>query len=154
MTYGLNLHNVVRSAITTIHPDELCTLYRANGQINNRGLITPIYEEPEQVKVNFQPLDANTLQHLEQVGDTQASEQIFAYSMQRKTIAGTARKPIMRGGDFIQRYDKTYWLVTSVIEDWSQDGWINAGITRQITPPDFSASTWYRAGDKNAGCCK
>ena len=31
---GINLHAVVRSAITAVHPDEDCTLYQSLGQKN------------------------------------------------------------------------------------------------------------------------
>ena len=34
------------------------------------------------------------------------------------------------------RADKTYWLVTSVIEDWSYEGWVKVGITQQVNPSD------------------
>ena len=145
--YGVNLHNVVRGVITFIHPDEDCILYQANGQVNNKGVITPIYLEPQEIKANIQPLDTQALKHLERVNDTKASEQIFVYSNLDMPVSGIQRMPILRSGDFIKRQDGTYWLITSVIEDWSWDGWANAGITQQITPPDFSACDWYKEGD-------
>lgn len=74
---GLNLHKVVRGVITAVHPDEECTLYQSVGQVNVKGIVKSKYSEPQSVKVNFQPLDTQALQHLERVGDTKASEQIF-----------------------------------------------------------------------------
>lgn len=145
--YGVNLHNVVRGTITTIHPDEDCTLYQANGQVNNKGVITSIYLEPQEIKANIQPFDTQALKHLERVNDTKASEQIFVYSNLDMPVSGIQRMPILRSGDFIKRQDGTYWLITSVIEDWSWDGWANAGITQQVEPPDFTASDWYKEGD-------
>ena len=145
--FGVNLHDVVRGLITSIHPDENCILYQANGQINNRGVITAIYLEPQEIKANIQPLDAQALKHLERVNDTKASEQIFVYSNLDMPVNGIQRMPILRSGDFIKRQDGTYWLITNVLEDWSWDGWCNAGITQQIEPPDFTASSWYKEGD-------
>ena len=139
---GINLHAVVRSAITAVHPDEDCVLYQSLGQKNVMGVVTTVYAEPQDIKANWQPLDSQTLDHLERMGDTKASEQVFLYSNTTLPVSGVQRMPISRTGDIIKRWDGTYWLVTSVIEDWSARGWANVGVTEQITPPDFSASDW------------
>jgi hypothetical protein len=140
---GLNLHNVVRGAITAIHPDETVTLYQSAGQRNVKGKIVSIYNEPQEVKANFQPLDSDALKHVEVIGNTPISEQVFLYSDAPMPIAGQQRLPITRTGDIIKRSDGTYWLVTVVLEDWTWDGWCNVGVHIQTTPPDFSASDWY-----------
>lgn len=139
---GLNLHGIVRSVITAVHPDEDCTLYQSLGQKNVMGVVTTVYAEPQAIKANWQPLDSQTLQHLERIGDTKASEQVFLYSNTDMPVSGVQRVPITRTGDIIKRWDGTYWLITSVIEDWSARGWANVGVTEQVTPPDFSASDW------------
>ena len=138
---GINLHNVVRSAITSIHPDEECTLYQSLGQKNVKGKVTPVYLAPKTIRANFQPLDANTLKHLEAMNDTAATEQVFLYSNDPYPIAGESRIAT-RSGDILKRDDGTYWLITSVIEDWSWDGWCNVGVHRQVVTPNFSASEW------------
>ena len=73
------MHKVVRGVITAVHPDEECTLYQLcrTGQTPKGISPKSKYSEPQSVKVNFQPLDTQALQHLERVGDTKASEQIF-----------------------------------------------------------------------------
>ena len=139
---GLNLHGIVRSVITAVHPDEDCTLYQSAGQKNVLGVVTTVYNPPQAIKANWQPLDSQTLQHLERIGDTKASEQVFLYSNTDMPVSGVQRVPVTRTGDIIKRWDGTYWLVTSVIEDWSARGWANVGVTEQVTPPDFSASDW------------
>lgn len=139
---GLNLHGIVRSVITAVHPDEDCTLYQSAGQKNVLGVVTTIYNPPQAIKANWQPLDSQTLQHLERIGDTKASEQVFLYSNTDMPVSGVQRVPVTRTGDIIKRWDGTYWLITSVIEDWSARGWANVGVTEQVTPPDFSASDW------------
>lgn len=139
---GLNLHGIVRSVITAVHPDEDCVLYQSVGQKNVLGVVTTVYNPPQAIKANWQPLDSQTLQHLERIGDTKASEQVFLYSNTDMPVSGVQRMPITRTGDIIKRWDGTYWLVTSVIEDWSARGWANVGVTQQVTPPDFSASDW------------
>lgn len=143
MGMGINLHAVVRGAITAVHPDEACTLYQSIGQQNIKGTVVPVYAEGKTVRANFQPLDTDALKHLEAMNDTEASEQVFLYSDVALPVTGQQRLPLTRTGDFLGRSDGTYWLVTSVLEDWSQDGWCNVGVHRQTTPPDFSASAWY-----------
>lgn len=139
---GVNLHAVVRGAIESIHPDEECTLYQAIGQKNIRGVVMPVYKEPQTIRANIQPLDTDALTHLDGTDDTSASEQAFLYSDDSFPVAGIRRFPTIRSGDFIKRADGTWYLVTSVIEDWSANGWANVGIKGQVTPPDFSASGW------------
>lgn len=140
---GINLHNVVRSAITAVHPDETVTLYQSAGQRNVKGEIVSVYSEPKEIKANFQPLDSDALKHVEVIGNTPISEQVFLYSDAPMPVAGQQRVPITRTGDIIKRSDGTYWLVTVVLEDWTWDGWCNVGVHVQTTPPDFSASDWY-----------
>ena len=139
---GVNLHHVVRGVITAIHPDENCILYQSLGQKNVKGKVTPVYAAPKKINANFQPLDSDTLRHLEAMNDTQTSEQVFLYSDTSLPASGERRLPITRNGDVIQRNDGTYWLVTAVLEDWSWDGWCNVGVHMIVTPPDFSASEW------------
>ena len=140
MIHGVNLHNVVRSAITSIHPDENCILYQSIGQRNVKGKVTAVYAEPKNVRANFQPLDTDALKHFEATNQTPCSEQVFLYS-EDYGVSGTHRIPT-RTGDIIKRADNTFWLVVKVLEDWTWDGWANVGVDRQVTQPDFSASEW------------
>lgn len=150
MAIGLNLHNVVRGAITAIHPDEAVTLYQSAGQTNVRGIVKAIYKEPQTVRANFQPLDSDALKHIEAFNQTPISEQVFLYSDMAYPVAGQQRLPNVRTGDIIQRSDNTFWLITAVLEDWTWDGWCNVGVHQQTTPPDFTASEWYEEENGNA----
>lgn len=132
----MNLHHIVRGAITSVHPDETALLYRANGQDNVKGKVKARYEEPETIKGNFQAMDALTLQQLERGSVTGCTVQAYLYSDIANPVSGISRIPITRTGDFIKRSDDTWWLVHNVIEDWSADGWIKVGLTRQVTPPE------------------
>ena len=150
MIHGLNLHGVVRGAITAVHPDENCILYQSVGQRNVKGKVVPVYAEPQTVRANFQPLDTDALQHVDSKNQTPCSEQVFLYS-EDFGVSGQHRLPITRTGDIIQRADNTYWLVVKVLEDWTWDGWVNVGVDRQMTPPDFSASEWSDSYDTGSG---
>lgn len=134
----MNLRALANALTGIVHPNETITLYKANGQVNTKGIVKAIYLAPITLLGNIQPLDANTLKHLEAIGDTAATSQAFL----NYPVNSTQRVPNTSGGDILKRSDGTYWLVTSVLEDWNDDGWCNVGITLQVTPPDFSASDW------------
>lgn len=139
---SLNLLQLATPLISRVFANEQITLYQADGQKNVKGVIHAVYKPPQIVSGNVQPLDSETLNHLERIGDTKASRQVFLYSSETFPVAGIKRLPTPRGGDVIQRSDGSYWLITSVIEDWCDAGWCNVGITEQVIPPDFSFSDW------------
>lgn len=142
---GINLHAIVRSGITTINPDELVTLYQSAGQVNIDGLVSAKYAEGAETWAQWQPNDENTLEHTEKINKTKDSEQVFLYSDTINPIAGIRRKLKPRTGDMIKRGEEWY-LVTSILEDWSPVGWINIEVTMQTKAPDFSASDWHIGG--------
>lgn len=141
MSIGVNLHHVVRGAITSLHPDETCELYQSIGQRNVKGKVTPVYSAPQEIKANFQP-DNDALKHAEAMNDTPLSETVYLYSDSPVPVMGEKRLPMTRTGDILKRSDGTYWLVTTISEDWSWDGWCCINVHQIITPPDFSASDW------------
>ena len=136
---GINLHHVVRPAITLLNPDEDILLYQSLGQKNVKGKGTPLYSKAIEAKAQIQPLDANSLAQTENASTTPEDEQAFVYSSKELPVAGIRRKPFARTGDFIKR-DGLWYLVTAELEDFSSIGWANVRITLQITPPDFSMS--------------
>lgn len=138
----MNFHALVRGAIQIIHKDESCELIQALGQVNQKGIVKPRYNKPISIKAQIQPAGADTLKQLEMLNVNGESMEAFLYSSKDLPVASINRVPLKRGGDFIKRDDGTYWLITSVIEDWTEEGWANVTITRQTTPPDFSASDW------------
>lgn len=132
----MNIRKMANTITKLVHPNETLTIYKANGQVNDHGTVKPIYQSTITMQGNIQSLDTNTLKHLEAIGDTKASQQAFLDF----PLSSTTRTPTPSGGDILQRSDGSWWLVTSVIEDWNADGWCNVGIVQQLTPPDLSAS--------------
>lgn len=134
----MNLNKLANSICKIVHPNQPLVFYKADGQVNLKGVLTPKYQAAVNVVGSIQPLDTNTLKHLESINDTKATEQAFV----NFGLSDVKRVPTTGGGDFLQSSDGVFWLVTSVIEDWNEDGWCVVGITQQVTPPDFSASDW------------
>lgn len=142
----INLHAIVRTPITSLHPDETVMLYQSVGQTNVKGRIVPQYAEGVSVKAQIQTLTADELQQREDVSKTGLSDKAYLFADEDMPPAGIVRY-LGRNGDFIQRADGTWWLIVSVIEDFTKSGWECVGLAQQIKAPDFSGSDWY--GDGN-----
>lgn len=140
----LNLHNIVRGAITTVHPDEPVTIYRSAGQKNVAGTVKPIYEQGKNIKAQVQSEKDDALFHANLTGQNQTVRKMYLYSAPSlaEKPAGIIR-PISRGGDMIKRSDGTWWLIVAPIEDFSDVGWMSVRATLQTKEPDFSASDWW-----------
>ncbi len=140
----MNLHDMVRTAINLVNPDETCLLIPFDKQQNIRGKITPVYCVPVEIQANWQPVDETLLQS-EALNLTGINYSVFLYSDANAPVSGVRRKPFTCGGDLIKRQDGTYYLVTDVVEDWSADGWANVLVTLQNkTPKGIEPVPWYK----------
>jgi hypothetical protein len=134
---ALNLHQMVRSAINTLHPDQSGLLYRSNGQSPvGDGTFKPAYLEPVSVKIQIQTESPAVLAHTNNTGNEEISRKMYLLSEQdmNTKVAGIIR-PFARGGDMIKLDDDTWWLVTGTIEDFSRSGWSCVRVTLQNKPP-------------------
>ena len=134
----MNLHAIVRGPITSVHPDETCVLFQSAGQRNYRGLTTPIYKPGVEVMANWQPT-GEPLEHEDGMNTTPQEETVFLYSEQTYPVKGLTRFSSMRTGDILGRKDGTYYRVTNVDEDWSEDGWACVTVSQTPTAPEVIA---------------
>ena len=145
MSLGINLHGVVRSAITALHPDITATLYQSTGQTTGpNGSVKSIYAPGVPIKAQMQSEGATTLYHADRVGMEEVNRKFYLFSTPEldKRIAGIVR-PLSRGGDVFQLEDQTWWLVDAILEDFTHAGWASVRATLQVIAPDFSNSEWY-----------
>lgn len=133
----MNLHSLAINMIKAVHSTEVCTIYQSMGQVNTKGVIKPQYKEPFSAELDVQPLSAQDLQTYQQVRDVKIDWKCYLYSDKAFPIAGVTRLPQMRTGDFIKRADGRWLLVTTVLEDWRDEGWASVGAVEQLDPPDF-----------------
>ena len=145
MAQGINLHNIANSVISGIHPNrDEATLYQSIGQTYSpSGEVKAVYAEGVTVYAQFQSESPTTLFHADKVGQENISRKVYINSPPdfAHRIASLAR-PLSRNGDFIKLKDDTYWLIDSVIEDFSLSGWVCVRATLQTVAPDFSYSDW------------
>lgn len=146
----INLHTLVRSAITALHPDEVVILRQSVGQRNVRGRITPEYAPARTVNAQIQSLGQNDLAQAEQTSNTRVDRKAYLHAPDPALPPQGIVRPLARNGDMLQRADGTWWLVTAMIEDFTASGWVCVGITQQVKGPDLSASDAGEASGERA----
>ncbi len=136
----INLHGLVRSAITGLHPDETVTLRQSVGQRNVRGRVTPVYGPAQVVQAQIQSLGQNDLAQREATSNTRIDRKAYLHAPDAALPPQGIVRPLSRTGDMLQRADGTWWLVTAMLEDFTASGWVCVGITQQVDGPDLRAS--------------
>lgn len=81
-TMGLNLHSIVRGAITSVNNDLDCELYRMTGrhQTDDEGDTTPIFEGPAQVKAQFQSISQDMIRQMDMLEITTSTRRVYLYA--------------------------------------------------------------------------
>lgn len=146
----INLHGLVRSAITTLHPDETVTLRQSVGQRNVRGRVTSVYGPAQVVRAQIQSLGQDDLAQSEATSNTRIDRKAYLYAPDAALPPQGIVRPLGRTGDMLRRADGTWWLVTAMIEDFTASGWVCVGITQQVDGPDLSVSEPDGEGQGNA----
>lgn len=131
----LNLHDIVRGAITALHPDEAVTLFQSTGQENVRGRIQPTYGEGQAVQAQIQGNGGNALTQSEAVSTTMYERKAYLYAPDEALPPDGINRPLARTGDVLLRANGTWWLVTSVLDAFAKSGWMCVGITEQVEKP-------------------
>lgn len=138
----MNLHAIANTAISAIHPNESVTLYQASGQENMRGLVTTKYLAPQEVVAQVQSEGNASLQHMGKTGQSAVQKRFYIHANTSLVPQGLVRQKD-RSGDIIERADGTFWLVTSVPNDCSANGWICLVASLQSMAPDFTGQDWF-----------
>lgn len=131
----MNLHAIAREAVQTLHPEETVTLCQSTGQRNDLGRIIPTYAEPQAVQAQIQSLSAEDLAHVDEASRTEVSRKAYLFAPSPALPPSGIIRPLARNGDFIRRFDGTWWLVTGLIEDFTASGWVCVAMTQQVDGP-------------------
>lgn len=129
----MNLHDIVRRAITAVFNDEPCLLIQSTGATFSKGRSTAAYADALEMLAQVQTLGGDDLQV---IGETERTERdrkfyLYAASSNADVPAGIIRAA-GRTGDYIYRlnYD-TYWKIYNVAEDFSGAGWVQVLASEQ-----------------------
>ncbi len=131
----LNLHDIVRSAITQNYADAELKIYRSLGQENVSGVVTALYAPAEPIRGNFQSEGDAALDHANLAGQNTIIRKLYLYSSDdRKTRPWSVYRPLARTGDYIEDSKGGIWIISAVLEDFSDAGWECVRCTFQQTP--------------------
>ena len=135
---SLNLHDIVRPAITFNKADNPFIVFRSVGQTNNRGVVTAIYERIDGFKGQFQSEGDSALYHADLGTQSTIIRKLYLYAPDNlKDRVWSVYRNQARSGDYIRDENNQYWLVTAVLEDFSQCGWECVRVTLQNVKPSI-----------------
>ena len=127
---GVNLHALVRGAITALHPDvRVVVLLPEPYTVNDAYEQEPQYRPPVAVQAQSQPVPESSLMHVQAQRENSVWRDFYFFGL----VPGLSRADEF-GGSLI--YWAGYeWLVEQVLEDWASgtDGvnWCKVRAIRQ-----------------------
>lgn len=135
----LNLHDIVRGAITVNLDDQPFTLLRSIQSAVTNGVRVASYVRVEGLKGNFQSESDVSLNFSNNAAQNSIVRKLYLYATSdRATRAWTIYRPLARSGDYVVNDKGEYWQVSAVIEDFSDAGWECLRVTFQQTPPNLN----------------
>ena len=136
---GLNLHKLVRSAVTSVNPDQCVVVLRSAGQtISESFLQEPLYFPAVSTMAQPQPVPDSALQFLVQERQNTVWHDFYLDGDWNALL-----REAEKGGDLLY-WDGAEWLVEQVVERWNPTaGWTKVRCTRQreTPPPETGATT-------------
>lgn len=133
----MNLHALVRGAITAVNPDQTVILLQSAGQVVENYQQRPAWAPAVKVKAQVQPTPDKALQWLLQTRQDSIWRDCYLYGPVRGLERATAR-----GGDMLY-FEGYEWQVDQVLEAWSATaGWTKVRVVqvRACEPPDEGAT--------------
>lgn len=132
----MNLHGIVRGAITSVNPDIIVPYYKSTGYTKDATFAqAPSYAAPVNVPVQVQALSARDLQHTELVNMEGVKRSVHMYGNTQGIVRADKK-----GGDLlyfpqVPRGTSYIWKVVAVLETWPD--WCRVAVVLQLdaSPP-------------------
>ncbi len=124
----MNLHAIVRGAISSVNPDVTGTITRNNGTYTTQadGTQVPGYDAPVAVTLQVQPLSNRDLKQLDSMNIQGIDQAVYVNG----PVTGVDRVA-KKGGDLLTFLGST-WLATAILEAWDPTaGWTKVGVVKQ-----------------------
>jgi len=123
----LNLSGIAAGYAGAINAATICTIKQSLGYTTSPdGTQVPAYQYFPGISCQIQPISSTDLRKL----DALNLQGIFQAAYINGNWSGIDRDAI-KGGDLILEPNGTTWLVSTVLEAWSD--WTKAAVTKQIT---------------------
>ncbi len=121
----MNLNKLAAKYVGVVNPDVECKLLRSKGYGRlEDGTQTPEYYSPDRAMCAFQPVTNKDLQHIEGMNIQGDMQSVYING----DWVGVIR-PARKGGDIIKHPNGSTWLITAVVEMWSD--WTKVIVTLQ-----------------------
>lgn len=144
---SLNLHAIVRRAITANKADDLFDLYRSAGQVMQDGIMVAAYDPPVRISGQFQSENDAALAHADMAGQNTIIRKLYVYAPDNlKERPWSIYRPLARSGDYVRDKFGRFWLVTAVTEDFSECGWECLRVAFQQTTESLPVTTGASCG--------
>lgn len=141
---SLNLHAIVRSAITCNNADQPFTYYRSLGTFTRDPATmqnVPNVATGQTVMGQIQTLSADAIVQSEQVTFGATVRRLYLYApASPQTRPWALWRPLARSGDYVQDSDGNYWYVDAVLEDFSSSGWVSLQVILQTVVPTLNVT--------------
>ena len=122
---GLNLHRIVRGAITAVNPDEMVVVSESTGYTTSAdGTPVPSYNS-YQTPAQLQPPSGKDLKQIDGLNLQGTLRSVYFYGDVEAIV-----RSLKKGGDKFTRCDGSVWLVNQVLETWDP-GWCKVIATLQ-----------------------
>jgi hypothetical protein len=139
---SLNLHHIVRAAVTFNNADQTLTLYRSLGTFSRDPATmqnVPNVAAGVSVSGQVQSIKSDEIVQTERVSFSETVRKLYLYSTSAPGDRpwGTWR-PLSRTGDYVLDANGNYWYVDAVVEDFTESGWVSLQVILQTTPPTLN----------------
>ena len=137
----MNLHGIVRGAITSVNPDVPATLRRSTGTYTTApdGKRTPGYVDTAGVMVQVQGLSAKDIQHMDALNIQGVLRSVHLNGDWQGVV-----RPLGQGGDLFRFSNPAgvmqWWLVVNVMETWPV--WCRVIVALQTDMAVTSGTFW------------
>lgn len=132
----MNLHNLVRGAISAVNPDVTVVILQSNGFIEDEaGQQIPQYLPPVTVTAQIQPLNSEERQSVERLNQSR----IYRNAYLNGDLSGLKRST-EQGGDLVY-WNGYEWWIDDVPEAWNPTaGWTRVRLVQQgvAEPPEMT----------------
>jgi hypothetical protein len=136
---SMNLHAIVRGAITRVHDDQSFSILRSLPTTVANGVRVSQYEKIDGFSGNFQSEGDAALSYSNNAAQNTIVRRLYLYATDdRATRPWTIYRPLARSGDYVVNAKGEYWKVDAVVEDFSDDGWELLRVTFQQTEPKLA----------------
>ena len=147
---SLNLHAIVRGAITFNNADQTFTLFRSLGTFSRDPATmetVPDVSSGVTVQGQIQSIGSDSIVQTERVTFESTVRRLYLYAPSSpKARPWTMWRPLARSGDYVQDAKGYFLYVYAVLEDFSSSGWVSLQVILQTVTPNLNF------GDGTNGC--